>query len=85
VVDKEAFDYNANGIYPVKSGPAMRLLLDFAQAEKALSIIPTGQSGNVMSPHYADQAKMFVNGEYKTIYLNASQIANKKTLRLKPE
>lgn len=85
VVDKEAFDYNADGIYPVKSGPAMRLLLDFANPGEALSIIPTGQSGNVMSAYYADQAQMFVDGEYKTIFLNASQLTKTKTLRLKPE
>ncbi len=85
VIDKEAFDYNADGIYPVKSGPAMRLLIDFSNPAEALSIIPTGQSGNVMSSHYADQAEMFVNGEYKTILLNDSALTKKKTLRLKPE
>ncbi|MBN1650341.1 MAG: penicillin acylase family protein [Bacteroidales bacterium] len=85
VVDKEAFDYNADGVYPVKSGPAMRLLMDFAKPDEALTIIPTGQSGNIMSPHYADQAEMFVNGEYRTIFLNAENFKNKAVLRLKPE
>ncbi len=85
VVDKEAFDYNADGIYPVKSGPAMRLLMDFAQTDEALTIIPTGQSGNIMSPHYSDQAKMFVNGEYRTIYLNAGKFKSNAVLTLKPE
>lgn len=85
VVDKEAFDYNADGVYPVKSGPAMRMLIDFANPQEVLSIIPTGQSGNFMSPHYADQAEMFVNGEYKTIFLKSSDIKSKAILRLKPE
>jgi len=85
VIDKEAFDYNGQGVYPVKSGPAMRLLLDFAKAQDALSIIPTGQSGNIMSPHYADQAEMFIDGQYKTIYLNAGQFKSKEVLILKPE
>jgi len=85
VVDKEAFDYNADGLYPARSGPAMRLLMDFADTQEALSIIPTGQSGNFMSPHYADQAEMFVNGEYKTIFLKSSDIKSNAVLTLKPE
>lgn len=85
VLDKEAFDYNADGVYPVKSGPAMRLLMDFAKPDEALTIIPTGQSGNIMSPHYADQAEMFVNGEYRTIFLNAEKLNSKAVLTLKPE
>jgi penicillin amidase len=85
VVDKEAFDYNAKGIYPVKSGPAMRLLMDLADPEKVISIIPTGQSGNIMSPHYADQAKMFVAGEYKDIFLDNASLNSSHVLVLKPE
>jgi len=66
VVDKEGFVYNKHGVYPVTSGPALRFLIDFSNTDHALSIIPTGQSGNVFSPHYADQAKMFVHGKYRT-------------------
>ncbi|MBN2236270.1 MAG: penicillin acylase family protein [Bacteroidales bacterium] len=85
VIDKEAFLYNAEGIYPVKSGPAMRLLMDFANPNQVLSIIPTGQSGNFMSKHYEDQAQMFVDGEYKSVYLNASDAKCKSVLKLIPE
>lgn len=85
VVDKEAFDYNADGVYPVKSGPAMRMLIDFANPQEVLSIIPTGQSGNFVSPHYADQAEMFINGDYKTIFLKSDQIKSNAILILKPE
>ncbi|NOX86002.1 MAG: penicillin acylase family protein [Chlorobi bacterium] len=85
VIDKEAFEYSASGIYPVKGGPAMRLLLDFGDPEHALSIIPTGQSGNIMSPHYADQAEMFVNGEYRIQYMDKSELKKKQVLMLVPE
>jgi penicillin amidase len=85
VVDKENFKYNSSGEYKVLSGPAMRLLIDFANPAKALGIIPTGQSGNIMSPHYADQAEMFVNGEYRTQYTNKQDIKKKKTLLLMAE
>ncbi len=74
VVDKEAFNYSGHGPYPAYSGPAMRLLIDFAFPEEALSVIPTGQSGNVMSPHYADQAEMFVEGKYKVEEMDKNKI-----------
>lgn len=65
VVDKEGFVYSDKATYTIKSGPAMRCLLDFATPDSAIGIIPTGQSGNIMSPHYSDQAQMFVDGKYR--------------------
>jgi len=85
VVDKEAFNYSGHGPYVVFSGPAMRLLVDFARPEKALSVIPTGQSGNVMSPHYADQAEMFVQSKYKIQEMNKNKLPANRILHLKPE
>ena len=85
VVDKEAFGYNENGIYPVKSGPALRFILDFANTGNALSVIPTGQSGNVMSPHYADQAELFVSGKYRHQIMKKDKLKNGKVLKLEPE
>ncbi len=85
VINKEAFTYNKHGIYPVISGPALRFLIDFSDPDHALSIIPTGQSGNVFSPHYADQAKMFVHGKYRTQFMLRKEIKKGKTLTLLPE
>jgi penicillin amidase len=85
VIIKEAFKYSGHGPYKVGSGPAMRLLLDFAQTDKALSIIPTGQSGNIMSDHYADQAQMFVSGKYKVLEMNKDEIDKSSVLLLIPE
>lgn len=85
VIDKEGLDYNVTGIYPVKSGPALRFLIDMANPVQKLTIIPTGESGNVMSPHYADQAKMFVTGKYRTLVSDAKKIKDGKVLMLKPE
>ena len=85
VVDKEGFVYNEHGTYPVISGPALRFLIDFADVDHALSVIPTGQSGNVFSPHYADQALLFVHGKYRTQITLLKEIKNGKTLTLLPE
>ena len=65
VIDKEGFVYSDKPMYKITSGPALRLLIDFAKPDSAIGIIPTGQSGNFLSPHYSDQAEMFVKGEYR--------------------
>ena len=85
VVDKEGFVYNEKGIYPVISGPALRFLIDFADTDHALSVIPTGQSGNVLSSHYKDQAQMFVQGKYRTQITLRKELKKGKTLQLIPE
>ena len=85
IVIKEAHKYNGHGPYKVYSGPAMRLLLDFGKTDEALSIIPTGQSGNLMSEHYADQAEMFIEGEYKVQRLDKESINKKGSLKLIPK
>ncbi len=85
VIDKESFVYNEHGVYPVLAGPALRFLIDFADVDHALSVIPTGQSGNVFSPHYADQAHLFVNGKYRTQITLLKEIKKGETLTLLPE
>jgi penicillin amidase len=85
VVDKEGFSYNVTGVYPVATGPALRFIIDMADPTSKLTIIPTGQSGNVMSPHYADQAQMFVNGEYRTLESSVAKIKKSTVLLLEPE
>lgn len=81
-VNKLAFVLNGEGKYEVKSGPAMRILLDFNDIENSLSILPTGQSGNVFSKHYTDQAEMFVNYQYRKQMMNEEEIRSTAKARL---
>ena len=85
VIDKESIVYNKKGIYPVISGPALRFLIDFADPVHALTIIPTGQSGNVLSPHYKDQAKLFVQGKYRIQIMLKKELSKEKKLELFPK
>lgn len=78
VINKMAFPLVATGKYQVFLGPTMRVLLDFADVENSLGINPTGQSGNVMSPHYKDQTEMFVKGEYRKQMMNEREIKGLK-------
>lgn len=74
VINNLNFSLNQKGVYKVHSGPAMRIILDFADIENSLSILPTGQSGNVMSQHYNNQAEMFNYGTFRKQMMNKDEI-----------
>jgi penicillin amidase len=52
----------------------MRIIIDFADVEASESILPTGQSGNLFSPHYADQAILYATGKYRPMLMNEEVI-----------
>ncbi len=84
-VNNAGFHYNGDGEYMAHYGPAMRIIIDFADIENALSILPTGNSGNVMSPHYNDQAEMYVKGEFRKMMMNKKEITDlDNLLKLSP-
>ena len=74
VINNLGFYYDETGEYKVASGPSTRRIIDFSDIENSLSILPTGQSGNVFSPHYKDQAEMYNNGEFRKMMLNEDEI-----------
>ncbi len=80
------FRLNSKGPYPVSFGPAMRIIIDFADIENSLSVNPTGQSGFFLSDHYNDQAAMFNGGRFRKQMMNRAGIKNlaKGTLILTP-
>ncbi len=83
-LNKLGFTPNGNGQYSVLNGPALRILLDFADVEHSESINPTGQSGNVFSPHYKDQAQKYVDGLFRKQLMNPTEIrANGSKLTIK--
>jgi penicillin amidase len=84
VIDKEGFKYSDAEQHKVISGPALRTLVDFAEPDNAQGIIPTGQSGNVFSPHYSDQAEMFVNGKYRRQIIELNDKDKVSVLKLIP-
>ena len=86
VPNKQQYRLNADGKYEVSGGPALRILLDFADVENSININPTGQSGNFMSPHYNDQAKMYNEVAYRKQKMNRASIEqNAKKLVFSPK
>lgn len=86
VINNVAFHMNEEGKYPSLHGPAMRILIDFADVENSISVLPSGQSGRVMSKHYDDQAQMYADGEFRKQMMNETEIKEKgRKLVLKAE
>lgn len=87
VINNMSFNYTEDDVYKVTSGPSTRRIIDFSNVENSISILPTGQSGNIFSPHYQDQAEMFVKGEFRKMMMNKEEILrlskNKLTFKQK--
>ena len=86
VINNQIFKLDSTGYYKVTAGPSTRRIVDFSDVENSLAILPTGQSGNVFSKHYKDQAQKFLNGEFEKMKLNKEEIEkSENVLVLKPK
>jgi len=86
VINNQLFKLNATGNYDVVAGPSTRRVIDFSDIENAKAILPTGQSGNVFSKHYKDQAEKYLKGEFVKMMLNKDEIkSSEDILILLPE
>lgn len=55
-------------------GPSMRFIYDFSNENECLFILPTGESGHPLSPHYKDMTNLWFNGKYIKVYQNEDDI-----------
>ena len=87
VINNMMFKLDTTGFFPVYGGPSMRTVIDLGDLDGAMSINPTGQSGNFLSVHYDDQAQMFVDVKYRPQLMNEAEIEENKAsvLILKPQ
>jgi penicillin amidase len=85
-INNAGFILNGEGAYRAHFGPAMRIVIDFADVENAYSVLPTGNSGNIMSPHYKDQAEMYNRGEFRKMMMNEKEIkSSSNVLEISPK
>ncbi|RLJ98716.1 penicillin acylase family protein [Tenacibaculum discolor] len=74
VINNQIFKLDSTGVYKIHGGPSTRRVIDFSDVENSIAILPTGQSGNVFSPYYKDQAQKYVDGEFVKMILNEAAI-----------
>ncbi len=70
----------------VVAGPSMRWVVDFARPDRSLSILPGGQSGHPLDPHYDDQLPLYLEGRLRSAPWSEASIkeAVVETLKLRP-
>ena len=84
-------DYSVNGKRSEKFenilGPSMRYIFDFADPDHVNFILPTGESGNIMSGHYKDMTQMWLKGKYIKLPVNEDEFkaGAKYEMTLMPE
>lgn len=74
--------YPLNNPWEVKNGASLRYITDFANRENSVRVIPAGISGNVMSPHYDDQVKLWRSGRYRPFVLDRASVLGDKKYEL---
>jgi penicillin amidase len=70
-----------DGTWKVKSGPSTRRIVSFVNMDENRTILPIGNSGNLASPFYKDQAEEYLNGNFRTT--NFSEESIKKNAQFK--
>ncbi|MBL0339582.1 MAG: penicillin acylase family protein [Bacteroidetes bacterium] len=78
-INNAGFALNTSGKYSVSYGPAMRIIIDMKNVDEGVSVLPTGQSGHLRSPHYDDQAILFNVGMFRPMLMNKIVIEKTST------
>ena len=61
--------------------PSMRMIVDLSNFDNSMTVLPTGQSGHVMSKHYDDQVENWIQNNMLPQYFGREVIeANKKSV-----
>lgn len=71
--------------FKVSSIPSTRRLIIIGEPDNSYSILPAGNSGNLKSPHYGDQVKMYLAGQYRKLNFSEASLAGKRTRVMKLE
>jgi penicillin amidase len=68
------------------AGPSWRFIIDFGDIDGAQMVIPAGQSGNPLDPHFFDFYDLWDQGKYWTVPFSRENVEVKSVskLRLKP-
>ena len=81
----EEFPLFSHDPFENELGPSMRFIFDYANPSDFYLILNTGQSGNVMSEHYSDMTRLWLDGNYMKIKTDVLSIRkNEKLLYLLP-
>ena len=62
--------------FAVNVGPSMRQIIDLANIDHPLRVIPTGQSGHPLSKHYKDQTPLWLKSRLHQLVMDSRSVKN---------
>ena len=79
-------EYTLSAPFQRVVGPSFRRVVDLSDMNSTQFVLPTGQSGLPRSPHYANQAPLYMSGRYRTTLMDEVTVRNSgfQKLVLKP-
>ena len=78
-------EYSFVSPYDVTLGPSMRFVYDFNRPGFFEYVLPAGQSGHILSPHYKDMTSYWLNGKMYKAYLDEDKTRQMELLTLRHE
>ena len=72
------------GSYLQTHAPSYRQIIDFSDLNKSLFVGTLGQGGNPIGPHYADQMRMWISGDYIPMSSDPADWGRTRVLELTP-
>ncbi|WP_159280535.1 penicillin acylase family protein [Tenacibaculum maritimum] len=82
VINNQIYNIDSTGYYKIHAGPSTRRVVDFSDIDNSWGILPTGQSGNVFSKYYKNQAEVYLKGGFVKMKLNQKEIEQSKNVLL---
>jgi len=79
-----SFEYDLNKPFDATVGPSFRQIFDMGGDGGYRSVLPSGESGQVFDPHYADQTELWLNGGYRTGVFRGPPRGELERLQLEP-
>lgn len=74
--------YNWSDPFAQVLGASIRRIVDLSDLSRSESVIPTGQSGNPLSAHFADQTDLWLTGKYRIFEHNNVLTAKVRTRKM---
>jgi len=83
----QSYSFYTDQHFDVVIGASWRFIIDFANPDEIQMVLPTGNSGNPMSPHFNDFLDMWLNGEYWIVPLSQDKVYSsaKSILKMKKQ
>ncbi|MBK8026489.1 MAG: penicillin acylase family protein [Chloroflexi bacterium] len=81
IVNATSWDATSDSFFAV-SIPSERVIIDLADFDNSLVVLPVGQSGHPYSPHYDDMIEIYRTGGYLPLRFGRSAIENATKDRL---